>query len=238
MDLRGYGASDKPPRGYDPYMGARDTAALIGALGCSDAVIVGQGLGAGIAWCMPSFQPQVTRAIAALSMVHPRVMRKAYFGSRKQHKASRWIVDLQVPFAPERGFARDDSYAERFLRSWSAPTGEWPAEEDVHRYAAGMRLPFVAHSAAEHYRWIGRSQLRPDGAFFMRRIKAPVSVPVLQIAGELDSCVLVDEALGSEAYAAGQYDFRIVAGAGHFLAEEAAEETSRILVDWLATLPA
>ena len=33
VDLRGYGASDKPPRGYDGYTMAADVAGLIRALG-------------------------------------------------------------------------------------------------------------------------------------------------------------------------------------------------------------
>ncbi|MBQ1010468.1 alpha/beta fold hydrolase, partial [Micromonospora sp. M51] len=33
VDLRGYGASDKPPRGYDGYTLAADIAGLIRALG-------------------------------------------------------------------------------------------------------------------------------------------------------------------------------------------------------------
>src|SRR5215475_7198223 len=44
MDLRGYGASDKPPRGYDPFTLTTDIAAMIKALGESECVIVGHDL--------------------------------------------------------------------------------------------------------------------------------------------------------------------------------------------------
>src|SRR6201990_1897845 len=40
-DLRGYGASDKPPRGYDVPTLAADLAGLVRALGESKAVFVG-----------------------------------------------------------------------------------------------------------------------------------------------------------------------------------------------------
>src|SRR3712207_376699 len=39
-DLRGYGASDKPPRGYDLPTLSADVAALVRALGEQDAVVV------------------------------------------------------------------------------------------------------------------------------------------------------------------------------------------------------
>ena len=44
-DLRGYGASDKPPRGYDSLTLAADVAGLIRALGERDAIVVGHGWG-------------------------------------------------------------------------------------------------------------------------------------------------------------------------------------------------
>ena len=45
MDLRGYGQSDKPPRGYDPQTLAADVAGVIGSLGHRSAVLVGHGVG-------------------------------------------------------------------------------------------------------------------------------------------------------------------------------------------------
>ena len=45
MDLRGYGASDKPPRGYDLSTLAADVAGVIRSLGARDAVVVGHGWG-------------------------------------------------------------------------------------------------------------------------------------------------------------------------------------------------
>src|SRR5499427_8966225 len=41
VDLRGYGASDKPPRGYDTPTLAADIAALVTALSERDAMVVG-----------------------------------------------------------------------------------------------------------------------------------------------------------------------------------------------------
>ena len=65
------------------------------------------------------------------------------------------------------------AYVERLLRAWAAPGGGWPTPEVAQRYADAMALPFVAHSAAEYYRWVVRSQVRPDGRRFVRRVQAP-----------------------------------------------------------------
>jgi alpha/beta hydrolase family protein len=42
VDLRGYGGSDKPPRGYDLVTAAADAAGLIRALGEANAIVVGR----------------------------------------------------------------------------------------------------------------------------------------------------------------------------------------------------
>ncbi|HET7398024.1 MAG TPA: alpha/beta hydrolase [Intrasporangium sp.] len=233
MDLRGYGGSDKPPRGYDTYMSTLDTASVIRALGEGEAVVLGQGLGGWIAWCMPVLRPDVTRAVASLSMPHPRVMRRAALTDRRQREASRWIARLQRPFQPERDLVRSHDCVASLLREWSSPFGEYPAADDIERYGTAMQIPFVAHSAAEHYRWIGRSTLRPDGPMFMRRIRHRIEVPVLHLQGTEDGCVLSRSTAGSGAYVAADYTRVPIEGAGHFLTEEAPEQVNRALLDWL-----
>jgi pimeloyl-ACP methyl ester carboxylesterase len=94
----------------------------------------------------------------------------------------------------------------------------------------------VAHSAAEHYRWFGRSQVRQDGPLFNRRIRGPVDRPVLQLQGTEDGCVLAECTSGSADYVSGPYSFQLVDGAGHFLTEEAPDRVSSAIVDWLDTV--
>src|SRR5690242_7006033 len=101
MDLRGYGASDKPPRGYDTRTSATDVASVLRSLGASRAAVVGHGWGGWIAWSMPTLQPTVTRAIASLSMPHPLVFRRASFTSARQARANAYLAGLQRPFVPE-----------------------------------------------------------------------------------------------------------------------------------------
>src|SRR5215211_3859635 len=77
VDLRGYGASDKPPRGYDGYTMAGDVAGLIRALGERSAVLVGSGYGGTIAWTTACFHPTLVRRLVVLSAAHPLRLRAA-----------------------------------------------------------------------------------------------------------------------------------------------------------------
>lgn len=233
MDLRGYGASDKPPRGYDTPTLAADVAAVVRSLGEPAAAVVGHDWGGWIAWSMPTLEPAVTRAVAAVSMAHPLRLRSALLSSHAQRRASSYVWEYQQPWRPERQLVRDGE-VERLLRRWGGPG--WPLDpEVVGRYADAMRVPFVAHSALEYYRWVVRSQLRPDGRAFAEAIDQKVGVPVLQLHGALDTCILPSTAEGSQRWVDGELRLLTLEGAGHFLPEERPGDVTAVLVDWLAT---
>src|SRR5918996_4635656 len=62
-DLRGYGASDKPPRGYDAYTLTADVAGLVKALGAAEADVVGHDWGGLLAWTMAALHPRTVRRL-------------------------------------------------------------------------------------------------------------------------------------------------------------------------------
>ena len=77
VDLRGYGGSDKPPRGYDLITAASDAAGLIRSLGEANAVVVGHDWGGLIAWTVAAYFPKVVRRLAVISVPHPLRLRAA-----------------------------------------------------------------------------------------------------------------------------------------------------------------
>lgn len=233
MDLRGYGASDKPPRGYDTPTLAADVAGVVRALGGTEAAVVGHDWGGWIAWSMPSLQPRVTRAVAALSAPHP-LAAHSRAGGLEQMKAARRLLRFQLPVTPERWIG-DRNGVEQILRDWSAGGGV--DDEAVHRYTRAMQLPFVSHTAMEYYRWSVRSLLRRDGRRFADAVRDPVAVPVLQVHGARDPWVLPETAAASRRWAGGPARYEIVGDAGHFLPEEAPQRVNELLLDWLRTLP-
>ena len=109
-DLRGYGASDKPPRGYDIYTLAADLAGLIRALGESEAIFVGQDCGGFLGWATAVLHPEVVRRLVVVGAPHPLRMRQAIFGElSSQLKASSYLLGFQLPWRPERQLVRDDA---------------------------------------------------------------------------------------------------------------------------------
>lgn len=231
VDLRGYGASDKPPRGYDLITLASDAAGLIRALGEAEAVVVGHSTGGMLGWTMAVYFPRTVRRLAAVSMPHPRRLRSAVL-ARGQGWASRHLLGFQLPAVPERRLVADDAeQVAAMLRAWSRPG--WPDPETERNCRDAFRIPGVAHSSLEYHRWLFRSQARPDGRRYMRRMRRPVSVPTLHVHGALDPVVLPGTARGSGRYVEAPYRWRMIEGAGHFPHQERPELFDSALIGWL-----
>lgn len=233
MDLRGYGASDKPPRGYDAATLADDVAGVVRSLGSRDAVLVGHGWGGTIAWTAAVRHRALVRRLCVLSAPHPRRMRSALLTDPRQVAASRHVLGFQAPVVPERTLLADDgAHVGQLLRAWAATPG-WPPPHVETFYRRAIQVPGAAHCSLESWRWLVRSAVRPDGARFHRAMRTPVRAPVLQLHGTRDSAVLPSSAHGSSHYVQGPYRWRAVPNAGHFPQEEAPQEVAEVLVGWL-----
>jgi pimeloyl-ACP methyl ester carboxylesterase len=236
VDLRGYGGSDKPPRGYDGWTLAGDTAGLVRALGHEKATLVGHADGGLVCWATSVLHPRAVRAIALVSSPHPVALRASALTRRDQSKALLpWILRYQLPWWPEHVLTRADA-AELETLVRSRASGKWLASEDFSESIAHLRraiqIPFAAHSALEYQRWAARSQLRGEGRRFMRSMKRPLAVPMLHLRGELDPYVLADPVDRTQRYAPhGRYVS--VAGTGHFAHEESPELVNEHLLRFL-----
>jgi pimeloyl-ACP methyl ester carboxylesterase len=233
-DLRGYGESDKPPRGYDLWTLAGDVAGLIRALGEPRAHVVGHGWGGLIAWTVTALHPRVVLSLTTFAAPHPLALRSAVARDpRGQGRATaRYAAAFQLPRWPERSLRRDDgARVERILRAWAGP--DWVASDDfaeaVGHYRRAIQVTGVVHSALEYYRWAARSQLRVEGQRFAAAVARVPTVPVLQVQGAVDPCVLVATATGSDRWAGAQHRMHVMTGTGHFPHEEQPAATTALL---------
>jgi len=237
VDLRGYGGSDKPPRGYDGWTLAGDTAGLVRALGHETATLVGHADGGLVCWATAVLHPRVVRSIAVVSSPHPVALRASALTRRDQGMALLpSMLRYQVPLWPERTLTRDDAAElEAVVRSRAGTN--WLASQDFSETIRYMRraiqIPSAAHSALEYQRWAVRSQLRGEGRRFMRSMKRPPPVPVLHVRGDADPYVLADPVRRTQRLVPhGRYVS--VVGAGHFAHEENPALVNEQLTEFLA----
>ncbi len=231
-DLRGYGGSDKPPRGYDAFTLSADCAGMVRALGERDAVVAGTGWGGLLGWSMASLHPSVVRRLVVLAAAHPRRLRGALPGGlHPALGAGRQLLGFQAPRLAERYLTRDDAAAvERLLAAWSG--GEWPDAEAAGRYREAMSIPGVAHSCLEYSRWAVRSLVRSDGLRYARATGVPTGTPTLQVHGAADRALPPSVAAGSGEWVAAPYEWHLLEGVGHFPQEEAPDAVNSLLVRW------
>ncbi len=226
-DLRGYGATDKPPRGYDAFTLSSDVAALVRALGAHDAYLIGHDWGGMLAWSTATLHPQVVRQLGIVSMPHPLRMAQALRSDREQLRMSSYMAFFQTPKLPEKRLQQGDLVGE-LLRRWGGPG--FPDAETESRCREAMAIPAAANCALEYYRWAFRSRIRPSGQRFTRLLQAGVQAPVLQLHGGADGCLRPETVHGSGAWAHGGYELQVLDGVGHFPHEEAPDLVSELLL--------
>jgi pimeloyl-ACP methyl ester carboxylesterase len=238
-DLRGYGGSDKPPRGYDGWTLAGDTAGLVGALGHRSAVLVGHADGGLVCWATAILHSRVVRAIALVSSPHPRALRRSVLVDRQQRRALLPpLMRYQLPRWPEHELTRDDAVMlQTMVKSRSGP--KWVAGEDfseaMPHLRAAIQIPSAAHCALEYQRWAIRSQLRSEGRRFMGLMDRRLDVPVLHLRGAADPYVLDHPVRGSRRYVSAG-TFSEVPGAGHYAHEEEPTVVNAALQSFLGGL--
>jgi pimeloyl-ACP methyl ester carboxylesterase len=231
MDLRGYGTSDKPPRGYDPTTLAGDVVGVIRSLGARDAVLVGQGWGGYVAWAVAALHPERVRGVVPVAAAHPlrlgAMLRSPRFA---EHLAA-----MQVPWLPERRIqARGAQYVEALLHAWSSPATPFPTTHEARRYRAAMSLWPSPHCALEYHRWVMRSRLRTDGRRFAATMRAEVGAPVLQVLGGRDAVLTRAASRLPGSLLTGPHHVAVIEQAGHFPHEECPGEFTEVLQGWLA----
>lgn len=235
VDLRGYGASDKPPRGYDSYTMAADVVGLIRALGERHAMLVGSGLGGMLAWMAACFHPKLVRRLVTVAAPHPLRLRASMAADpRGQLAASLSVLKFQLPRYEHVLSRGNAALVGEYLARWGAPDWVGSAEyaEYEARCRAAMCIPQAAFCALEAYRWSLRSVLRPQGYRFVKQLQQPIVSPTLQLHGSLDPAALPRTALGSGRYVLAQYEWRLLDGLGHFPQQEAPELITGEILRW------
>jgi pimeloyl-ACP methyl ester carboxylesterase len=235
VDLRGYGASDKPPRGYDGYTMAADITGLIRALGERDAVLVGTGYGGLVAWTTAAFHPRSVRRLVVAAAPHPLRLRASVLAEpRGQLAAAGPVLKFQLPRYEHMLTRNDAALIGEYIRRWAGP--EWRGTPDFDEYVracrTAMQVPQSAFCALEAFRWGVRSLLRVHGHRFRRQLRAPIVAPTLHLHGADDPVVLPATAQGSGRYVIATYEWRLLSGVGHFPHREAPDLFSGEVLRW------
>src|SRR6185503_13205436 len=208
-DLRGFGASAKPPQGYEKKSMAQDIHALATALGHRRVAIVGHDIGLMVAYAYAAQYPAEVDRIALMDAFLPGV------GEWKNV----WLLrDLwhfhfygEVPLKLVTG--RERIYLEHFWNDFAADRTKSVPERDRRIYAAAYAQKGAMAAGFEVFRAFER-----DAADFAKFAETKLPMPMLVLTGERASGEFL---IQQGRLVADKVEGVVIKGAGHWLMEEA-----------------
>jgi len=223
-DLRGYGASSKPPTtpDHEPYSKramAHDGLAVMRALGHERFAVVGHDRGAYVAFRLAMDYPAAVSRLAVLDAVpigEALARCTAHFAARWWH----WFFLGQTDKPAERVICADPD-------AWYRGTREQMGAEAWQDYQRAIHDPATVHAMCEDYRaGLGIDRAHDDAD---RRAGRRLACPTLVVWVTQDDLEdLYGDVLGVWRAWAGDLRGRAL-DCGHHMAEEAPEELSAAL---------
>jgi len=220
-DLRGAGSSGKPESGYDKKTMAQDIHALVRSLGFPKIKIVGHDIGLMVAYAYAAQYPNEVESIVLMDAFLPRVGDWTHV----------WLLrDLwhfhfygETPLRLVAG--RERIYFEHFWNDFAADRNHSVPEADRQFYAAAYAQPGGMRAGFEYFR-----AFEQDGKDFEGFARTPLQMPMLVLSGEkAGGTFLIDQGKMVDTNVTGV----IIKGSGHWLMEEAPEQTIPALVGFI-----
>ena len=228
-DMRGYNLSDKPGAvsEYEIEKLVDDVIGLMSHFGQEKAAVVGHDWGAGVAWAVATRNPKKVWKLACLQVPPPSIWKKNQ--TLKQFFASWYMFFFQIPGLPEWLLRRKD-YAKLAigLKTTTAEPGVF-SDDDIVEYKKAWSQPGALTAGINYYR-----------ANIIKRLfgKDPkssgIQVPTLFIYGEKDHAILPETVKDVGDFVDAEYTELKIPEAAHWVQNEAKEQVTEALRNFLA----
>jgi haloacetate dehalogenase len=224
-DLRGYGASSKPPSGpdhtaYSKRAMAADMVEVMAALGFPAFAVAGHDRGGRVGHRMALDHPEVVTRLAVLDIVPTHTM-WGRMGKELALATYHWLFLAQPDGLPERLIGADPGWWVREkLRRWAGDPDAF-APEAVAEYVRCFSDPAAVHASCEDYRAGASVDDELDAADLGRR---RIACPLLVLWGDRGIAQRVEDPLAAWRPWADDVRGQGIRS-GHFLPEEAPAET-------------
>jgi haloacetate dehalogenase len=233
-DLRGYGDSSKPPGGenhenYAKRAMAQDQVEVMAALGFERFAVVGHDRGARVTHRMALDHPERVAKAAVLDICPTKTMYERTdmaFATAYYH----WFFLIQPYDLPERMIGADpDYYLDQKIAGISRHSSAAAiTEEALAKYKRCFRNPATIHAICEDYRAAAGIDLEHDAA----DLEKMVTCPLLALWGAKGVVGRTYDVLAVWRERAREVSGRAL-DCGHYLAEEAPEDTLAELMSFL-----
>lgn len=230
--LRGYPPTEIPTNEYyDAATLAEDVRGLIEALSPGRPVLlVAHDWGAALSYGFLALYPELVRRAVVMAIPHPAAMAASLADPEQLRRAFHWwyfqvpgLADAQVP-------AADFALIDWLWAIWS-PRRDHSAH--VAQVKDMLREPGAFTAAISYYRAAFNPARRdPALVHLSARLGGAIAVPTLALCGADD--LRAGPMSRQEAHFTGDYSYREVSDAGHFLHRDQPAEATALILDWFA----
>jgi pimeloyl-ACP methyl ester carboxylesterase len=229
-DLRGYNKSDAPSKieDYKIDVLANDIKELIINLGYKKANIVAHDWGAGIAWYLAAYHPEVVDKLVILNMPVTHELKKNLLRNPKQRKRSWYMYFFQIPFLPEMLFMLNPK--KFFKQAFQAVCVNKDAfsDNDIKEYVKAFNNYSRIKAAINYYRAFFR--------YFLYKNESNVPLiksSVLLIYGENDWAFEKELIMNTHLYCEKNADIKFIPKCSHWVQHEQPELVNQYILEFL-----
>jgi len=212
IDLRGFGWSDAPRRGYLKEHMVDDVLAVLEALGVERVKLVGHDWGGWIGFLLCLRAPERVERYVALNILHPW---PRLFGSLRHLWRFWYMFVLAAPVLGPLG-QRTRWMTRLLLRGGVADPRTW-TEDLLADFTEGLATPARTRAGVQLYRTFLARELVPIlfGRYRTRRLTVPTSI----LFG-VDDFAMTPAQLGGHEPFADDLRIELVSNCGHFIVDE------------------
>ena len=221
VDLRGAGDSSKPAGGYDKKTMAEDIHALAKSLGFRKVILVGHDIGLMVAYAYAAQHPDEVERIALMDAFLPGVGDTTGIFLLRD----KWHFNFygETPLKLVNG--RERIYLEHFWNDFAADRNHSVSEADRVIYANAYAKPDGMRATMDYFRAFDE-----DNKDFAAMAKTKLSMPMLVLSGEKSGGdFLINQGRMVDTNVKGV----IIKGSGHWIIDEAPEQTMSELVAFI-----
>lgn len=221
-DLRGIGGSSKPDSGYDKKTAAQDIHALAQSLGFKKVIVVGHDIGLMVAYAYAAQYPDDVERIALMDAFLPGVGDTSGIFLLRD----KWHFNFfgETPLKLVAG--RERIYFEHFWNDFAADPKHSIPEKDRVFYTEQYAQPGGMRAGFEYFRAFDQ-----DAKDFAAFSQTKLTMPMLVLSGEKSGGdFLINQGKLVDTNVKGV----IIKGSGHWIMEEAPDQTIPALVAFIS----
>jgi pimeloyl-ACP methyl ester carboxylesterase len=220
-DMRGVGGSEKAADGYLKTNMAKDIHELVGTISKEPVTVVGHDIGLMVAYAYAAQYPADTQKVALMDAFLPGI------GNWTNMFLLRdlWHFHFFGETPEKLVQGRERTYFEHFWNDFAADKTKSIKEADRKLYAAAYAQPGGIRAGFQYFKTFPQ-----DAEQFAELGKTKLTMPMLVLAGEKSGGEFL---INQAKLVADQVDGRIIKGSGHWIMEEAPEQTIPALLNFI-----